>query len=702
MSARRLSALLPFVVAGLAIVPRAAWSAAAPFRPPPPVVRTLANGLTVAVFEDDRLPMVQIQLLIPAGAAEEQAGESGIANLTFQMLGHGTASRSAADYDNAVDALGGTVGGAVSREFATVNGTFLSRDLEGGLELLADAVVNPLFSEGAVQAIKAQAANGVFNARQNPGTLADDHLWAAVFHGHPYGAPTLGAPRVMGSLGIGQVQAFHRLHYRPDRALLALAGDVTSERAFKAAEELLGSWGGRAKEAPPVSLPTPEPKLRIRIVDAPQLSRAELRLGAVAPGRANADYDPLTLAGEMLGSAGEPGLRVVVSGLRMGGLMSFGWSAPVDSVAQSIGRVRSLITQASGQPASAGDLEAARRRLIGGFTLQFDTRGGLIAQWMAATLYRQAGDRMADYPQRIAALDAATVRDALARHVTFDHMVLVVVGPAEHLRAQLAPLGAVETVPAEAAVDVIQTPSTTQGAPTPAQMMRGRTLVDQMFAAHGGLERLRGIKDSTLEGEIIMSAGGREVSGRIVQVRKDPDRFRFETTFTVLKSLQVLDGSKGWARPGDPPAPVEDLDSVSVAGLRSGFRSDPLHLMLSAAASGTRVAWRGQERRDDRDVDVVELVAADGERRLLFLDVTSHRLVAMEQSDVGRSVRRIYRDLRDVKGVLWPFYEERLLDGHRAVTVTLSRVALNTGVSDAQFAKPGTPGSRPAPGSRAR
>jgi hypothetical protein len=332
-----------------------------------------------------------------------------------------------------------------------------------------------------------------------------------------------------------------------------------------------------------------------------------------------------------------------------------------------------------------------------GFALQFETRGGLIAQWMAATIYAGAGDRMGDHPDRIRSLTGDAVRAAFARHVTPDRMVLVAVGPADRLRPQLGGLGPLEIVPAEAAAEVIELPSTARTPPKPEQMAKGRALVGQAAAAHGGIERLRGIKDSTLEGDVVVTPGPREHAGKVLMVRKDPDRFVFSITISGLGSTQVLNGDRGWSRVGDDPAVIEDLDSVSVVGLRAGNRSDPRHLLLSAADPGSRVAWRGRERRDERDTDVLEVVSADGERRLLFLDADSHRFVAMEQNDQGHSVRRFYRDLRNVAGVLWPFNEERLLDGLRTMSFAWSRVAFNTGVKDALFIKPGTaaPGRRP-------
>jgi zinc protease len=709
VNARPVLILGACLLVAAAVAPGAGAAPARDARPArtrePDAVRKLANGLTVAVFVDDRQPLVQIQLLVPAGSAQETAGESGLANLTFQMLGHGTASRTAGVYDDAVQALGGSVGGSVSREFATINGAFLASDMETGLELLADAVVNPLFGEDLLPAIKPQVLSGIVNERGNPATLAEVHLWGAAFGAHRYGRPSLGSPQALKGFTIGEVQSFHRRNYRPDHALLAIAGDVTPERALKAAEEQLGIWGGRAAEAPRDSLPA-SAGLRIRIVDAPQLGRAELRLGAIGVARSDPDYEALTLAAERLTEAGESGLRAGESGLSQSGLFSVGWSAPVDSVPASLARVREALARAAATPPSETALAAAKTRVTGAYTMQFDTRGGTIAQWMAAVLYPPRSGAPADFRARIDAVAAADVRAALARCMAPERTVLVVLGPAARLESRLKGLGTIEVVPADFAAEVLESPSAARSPATPAQGIRGRSLVNQAVTAHGGLERLRGVRDSRIEGDITMTATGRELSGKMVQVRKDPERFRFETTFSVLKSLQVLDGERGgWSRAGDAPAPIEDLESVSVSGLRSGFRSDVVHLLLAASDPAARVAWRGQERRDDRDVDVVEMVSAAGERRTLFLDVASHKLVATEQNDEGRSVRRIYRDLRDSGGVQWPFQEERFLDGRRAVLLNLTKVTLNTGIADAAFLKPGTAAAtpqRPAQRPRAR
>ena len=71
----------------------------------------------------------------------------------------------------------------------------------------------------------------------------------------------------------------------------------------------------------------------------------------------------------------------------------------------------------------------------------------------------------------------------------------------------------------------------------------------------------------------------------------------------------------------------------------------------------------------------------------------THRLLAMDQLRLPNGVytqRRLYKDYRPVSGVLWPFFEERLVNGQRVLTLQLRTVAVNVGVPDSRFTRPAT------------
>jgi len=701
------------LAATLSVGSGAAFAAEPPaFHPPVPVLRTLPNGLRVAVFPDRRIPLVHLQMLLSAGGAQDAAETSGTANATALLLRAGTSSRPARAFAADVDLLGGSISSGATRDCSAVGGLFLSADFEAGLELLADAVVNPVFPPGEVERFRAQSAGLLLPARQSPATQADDRLWALAFQGHPYGRNPLGTRRSLERLDREAVRTFHRDFYRPDRAVLAIAGDVDPERAFAVASDRFGGWAGRGATTPRLSAPALPAAPRIQLVDRPGLAHSEVRIGFVCPSRAEPDAMPLQVANYILGGGGSSSrlarllrvdggpsyeVRSNYAILRDAGLVSLGTVARNDSVALVVARIRDELTRLRTQPPGEAEVEAARRYFENGYPLQFQTLGAIVTQWTAADFYGPTSAWLDHYVESIRAVTVAQVDAAASRWLDPSRCVVVVVGPAAELKGQLEALGPVEVAAAEGEV-AVEAPAAPLPA-SPEQKKRGRELLAQAFAAHGGLERLRRVTDTTLEGDMILQAEGTSLTVLVRQIRKEPFRMRYSTRVSSMENGQILNGARGWLYSSDDSLRVTAVDSMGVEALRAVFRSDVVHSLLAAAEPAVEVAWLGSGRADGRAADVLEVTAAappgggPAEQRLLYLDATEHRLIAEEPGDPRMragpaAVRRVYRDYRTVAGVLWPFYEERLRGGTKTLTVSLQSVTINTGVSDQVFEPP--------------
>ena len=621
--------LAPAVLAAMFVVPVAVLAAGPapaggppPFRVPVPVERTLANGLRVAVFPDHRLPLVQMQLLVPAGTAQEPAGTPGVATAVAQLLRAGTSSRTADVLTADVDRLGGTLAASAARDFSTVSATFLAADLDAGLELLADAVVNSVFPQQELARVRAQFSGRLYQVQQNPAALADTKLWEAAFPGHPYGRSPLGSPATLEKLDWEAVRSFHRDFYRPDRALLVVAGDVDPDRALAAAADRFGGWVGRAAERTAVPVPPPPASPRIRVVDRSDLARSEVRVGLLCPPRTDGDALALQIADQLLVGAGASSrlarslqaaglaaadLRASYTILGDAGLLSVGAPVADGSVAAFVTCVHDALAGLAAPPPGEAEVAVTRRAFADGFPLQFQTPGALLAQWTGADAHGLGAAWLDRYAADIAAVTPARVAQAAARWLDPVHMVVVAVGPAARLAPALQAFGAVEVVAASEAPVV-----TAPAAPAPpdaAQLRRGRQLLDQALVAHGGPARLRRVKDSTVEGAMIMPIGGNDAELTMQLIRKEPDRMRYATRAAQFENGQVLNGSRGWTYIGAGDSlTVNEIDSLGVAAMRVAFRSDVVHTLLDAAAAQARVASRGTGRADGRDADVLEVV----------------------------------------------------------------------------------------------
>jgi zinc protease len=707
----RRSARACLALAILALLPAGPARAGAlgPWHAPAPVVKKLPNGLEVFVFPDARLPVVQIQLRVPAGVDREPADQSGVAALTAQMLTAGTTSRDAGTFAAELEAIGGSIAATPGREYAILAGAFLSRDFESGIELLGDAVVNPIFPESEFEANRAAAARGVMELQQNPAAAAEEQLWTLALPEQPGARPEQGTLESLLRLTRDQVRAFHRANVRPEGSLLAIAGDVTPERAFAAAEEWFGRWApGSGPPAAPRAAGPSAGGTRIRVVDTPGPA-CVIRLGVRAPGAGAEDDLARSLsvrilgdrmAARLTGTRGSPAWEAAASlgRLQEAGLLVLSAAGPADSAAAIVRRLRAELRRYLSSTPATADLEAVRHSVQRAFPLQFEPLAALLSRWVDADFRGLPRDYFDTYRGRIAALTAADLASAARRAVDPARLSIVAAGPAKTLEARLGAFGKVEVAKLDAAA-AEAAPADTPPPPTAAQRARAREIVDAAVAAHGGLERLKNLKASLIDADVRISIQGRDIDGTLRQLRKEPYKMVYLTSIEGFQSRQVLNGRRAWSVRGDSSQAVREADSLEVGLLRAGFESDVPHILLAALDPAASIAARGRERVGDREADVVEVVAPSGERRKLFIGTADHLLIGLEHQEpgmAGRAIgRRVYGGFRTVDGIQWPFVEERFLMAERVMRIQITNLVLNPAVGEADFQAPATGRGQP-------
>lgn len=666
-----------------------------------PAEQVLPNGMKVAVFPRPGVGFVQVQLSVTAGTAREGEQQRGAAPLVAQMLRQGTSSRSPETFGEDIDRLGGSLTSTALRENAIAGGAFLPSDLQAGLELLSDAVIHPIFDEATFARSRDQAVRELLRLHGDPVTASGEQLWAFAMDGEPGAREPLGDLASLFALTRESLRAFHGEHYRPDHAVLAIAGDVTPDQAFAAVTEWFGRWSGRGAPLPaPAAQPAPA-GTRILLVDRPDLATATVRFGWRLPGRDSPDDLARTLAFDAFDETLRPRLDKTLPphgdlGMeftRLGGSSLFEvlFTVTADSARAAIERARRAVSRARGAALEPAQAAATRARALATFPQRFDTPGGTLAQWLAvASTGADAKAVLGSHAERVAALDAPAMTAALQRGWDVDRTAIVVIGPAAKLRAGLAALGTVR----EVRLDEPPKDLTAVAAPEPptdAERALGRERLRLAIQAHGGLAALKGIKDQVSEAKIRLVVQGRELNGDLTTMRKEPMRMVTLTSFESVESRQVLNIDQAWSQTegGD----LREGDSSAVRAMQSGFSSDVPHLLLAAADSTTEVAARGTTRVGDKDLWAVDVQPARGSRRRLYLDPTTHLLSAMDQSEAGArgrvaAARRLYRDLRPVDGLVMPFEEEGLLEGKTVMRVTVNRMRFNSGVSETEFRKP--------------
>src|SRR5215470_15034806 len=105
----------------------------------------LPGGAVLLVAERPAIPIVVVRLYTRAGSVYDPADTGGLANLTADLLTRGTAKRTGPELDRAVEFVGGSLEGDAGRDGAALSLSVLKKDLNLGLDLLAETLLAPTF-----------------------------------------------------------------------------------------------------------------------------------------------------------------------------------------------------------------------------------------------------------------------------------------------------------------------------------------------------------------------------------------------------------------------------------------------------------------------------------------------------------------------------------------------------------------------------
>jgi zinc protease len=401
----------------------------------------LPNGIVLLVAERPEVPIVAVRVFLRAGSVFDPADKGGLANLTGSLLTRGTAKRSGAELDDAIEFVGGSLEAGAGRDGLNVSLSVLKRDFGLGLDLLAEVVMSSTFPESELTRKVAQIQAGIKRSEEDPNTVAARALSRLVYPNHPYGRPVEGTIESLGKLTRHDVVSFHRDHVRPDTTIIAVVGAVTVDEARRQVLARLGSWARPSPPPPGVGPAIASGQTRSETITK-DLTQATIMLGRQAIRQIDPDYFPLGVASYVLGGGSasrlyarvrdEGGLAYSVysyiSPARYGATFVVGAQTRVGEVSKVNDILKEELARMVGGPVGEDELKLAKDYLIGSFPLRLDTTAKM-ADFIVAIEEQGLGLDYADrYKASVARVTAADVQRVAARFMAPDSFNRVVVG----------------------------------------------------------------------------------------------------------------------------------------------------------------------------------------------------------------------------------------------------------------------------------
>jgi predicted Zn-dependent peptidase len=146
--------------------------------PDPKAFRTvLANGLRAYIEEDHNLPLINISAMVNFGGLYLSKDKQGLDSvMSGTMIRGGTKTKEGTAIEERIDFLGGSLGFNVGDRTATLSLSVLSKDLDEGLGLFFDVLMNPEFREGPLNLARVRLIQQLRQANDQPsGVLSREY-----------------------------------------------------------------------------------------------------------------------------------------------------------------------------------------------------------------------------------------------------------------------------------------------------------------------------------------------------------------------------------------------------------------------------------------------------------------------------------------------------------------------------------------------
>src|SRR5262245_16216761 len=218
---------------------------------------TLDNGLRVLVLEDHRSPVISVQVWYREGSRNERPGATGLAHFLEHMMFKGTKARGKGEFSRLIEQNGGQDNAFTTQDVTSyyVNTAAEKVDMVLGLEAdrMRNLLLDPKEIDSERQVVMEERRT---RTEDDPDGLLSEQMMSLAFKAHPYRWPVIGWMEDIRRINPTELRAFYDLYYRPNNAILVVAGDVAAPAILARVRQLFGPIP-KGPEAPPVTAVEP-------------------------------------------------------------------------------------------------------------------------------------------------------------------------------------------------------------------------------------------------------------------------------------------------------------------------------------------------------------------------------------------------------------------------------------------------------------
>ena len=657
---------------------------------PEPIQADLANGIRLRTILNDKLPLVNMTILVKGGKAYESAGETGLADTTAELMRiGGTKGMKPAELDLKLDSKAIDISIYADTDFYVVNVNCLKENLEEAVSLLSKIIREPAFDSGKLEEVKTKMAGAIARRNDEPAAIMQREF-ARLIYGPESPFAAVQEYAHLDKITPARVEAAYQGSFAPDNLLWGAVGALQMPELKALVEKYFGDWTGKA------ALPSyPEVKeqpadFKVAFSEKSEMNQTYLAIGHLGAVENLEDKAKVMVFNNIFSQGMDSRLFNKVRtkmGLTYGvggginreplhkGTTSYWTFTKTQSTLKAVKAIFEEIELVRKEPVTAKELADAKAFLLDSFIFRYDSPEKILQRRLNAEFYNTPLDADKKLQEDVEKVTIEDVKAVAEKYLDPAKMVVYIVGKEADLDGKLEELGAVKKIDL-----TIPPPALQEKIPqaTPETLKQGKEVVKgSAEKAYKGYKTLKSAL-TAVSTTLVLPQGEFSISQETTQLY--PDKSYTAATMPFGKVETIINGEKGITKAMGQvqPLPAEQIKDQRFSDDYNVFRSLDLYSFQ----------YLKSEKVGERECDVVYATREKGWMKLFF-DKTTGYILAREsqESFMGQTeiARWEFDDYKVVEGIPVAYTSRMLIKGKRVVDGKVTKFVVNPKVQETLF-----------------
>ncbi|MBI2470741.1 MAG: insulinase family protein [Planctomycetes bacterium] len=430
---------------------------------PPKVDRVvLENGMILYLLEDHDLPIFNITARIRTGAIYEPPEKAGLASLTgYVMRSGGTVSMPDDKMNEELEFMAASVETSIDRESGSASLSTLKKDIDKGLKIFADVLMNPAFPDDKIKMRKDEVVESIRRENDNPTQIAQREFRRIMYDSkHPYSRKVEGTLESIEKITRDDMVAFHKKYFHPNNIILGISGDFNKDEIVRKLNAIFAGWKKEDIQFPEV------PKVDRRFEKDvfyvyKDINQANVMMGHLGIHRKSPDYFPVMIMNFILGggsfTARIPGRIRSDEGLAYSAFSAFQTARDIgiffvscqtklESTNRAIAIALEELEKIRKTPIEKEELTQAKETFMNQFVFRFTTSASIVGQKVDIEYEDLPLNYLETYIANVQAVTQEDVQKVARKYLHPDEIKILVVGDKEKFDKPLDSFGKVNVI----------------------------------------------------------------------------------------------------------------------------------------------------------------------------------------------------------------------------------------------------------------